>query len=100
MYVNDIINENGIISSDIIYNKLKNKRNWISEYNSIKNMFPKKWIKLLKTEESRTTKVKTELNIKINNKTLSETTNKFIYQYLMKKKFTKPYIHKFWSEIE
>lgn len=68
----------------------------ISEYNSITNIFPKQWIQLLKTEESRATNVKTEFNTDIDTKTISETTDKFIYQYLMKKKFTKQ--HNIWSK--
>jgi hypothetical protein len=36
IYINDILNENGEISQNIILDKLKYKNNWISEFISLK----------------------------------------------------------------
>ena len=36
IYINDILNENGEISQNLILDKLKNKNNWISEFICLK----------------------------------------------------------------
>ena len=41
-----------------IYNKLQNKRNWISEWSKIKTSVPKEFVKKLKTLETCTNKRK------------------------------------------
>ena len=50
--MNYIINKRGNISEEIITSKLRNQRNWISEYSKLKKSLPKQWTDKLKSEES------------------------------------------------
>ena len=52
-FINDIIDENGDISETLIYEKLSNKRNWISEINKLKLAIPLSWKDKLKTDISK-----------------------------------------------
>lgn len=97
LFINDIIDDNGVLSERSVYNKLKVKTNWIAELNLLKLTIPKKWITLIKNETSRLTTVKTRLELKINNKRIQDLVNKQVYQFLLKGKFTKPYIHRYWN---
>ena len=95
LYVNDILDENGEISQDLILNKLKYKTNWISEVSILKKSIPKEWLQKCKTDESKNTKVniktynmmftidKREIDVKLFN-------NKFFYRRLISLKFEKP----------
>ena len=102
LFVNDILNENGVIKEQYVLTKLVDKSNWISEINKLKSCIPKTWKTILQTENSIKTNVKTELNIffrlpKGNLINLQDITNKQIYSQLIKAKYTKPYIHTFWD---
>ena len=102
IFVNDLINENGEIAQNIIYNKLFNKSNWISEINKVKLAIPSSWKVILKSENSLKSKVKTELKIKIQvskgkHFCLNNLNNKIIYTELVKCKFSKPYVHTYWN---
>ena len=57
LYINDIIDKRGNISEEMIISKLRNKRNWISEFSKLKKSIPKQWTDKLKSEESIKTKV-------------------------------------------
>ena len=48
LFVNDIIDEHGEINEENILQKLKDKTNWISEFNTLKNAIPKTWKIILK----------------------------------------------------
>jgi hypothetical protein len=39
IYINDILNENGEISQNLILDELKYKNNWISEFISLKKRY-------------------------------------------------------------
>jgi hypothetical protein len=43
IYINDILNENGEISQNLILDKLKYKNNWISEFICLKKAIPNEW---------------------------------------------------------
>jgi hypothetical protein len=47
IYINDILNENGEISQNLILDKLKYKNNWISEFICLKKAIPNEWYHLL-----------------------------------------------------
>ena len=49
-FVNDLINEKGEIAENVIYNKIINKSNWISQINEIKVALPNSWKFILKSE--------------------------------------------------
>lgn len=68
--INDIISENGQIETESILPKFKHKKNWISEINIIKKVIPNKWKQTIQNEQSMRTKVKTSLDIYMNNKLL------------------------------
>ena len=78
--------------------KLSNKQNWISELYTLKNSIPATWKTILKSNESIKTKVKTDLKITLNSKTLCDITNKDFYNYYLKSIFEKPYIHNYWEQ--
>ena len=84
-FVNDLINEKGEIAENVIYNKLINKSNWISQISKIKIALPNSWKFILKSENSLKTKVKTQLKTEIyvsKGKTidLENINNKLIYK--------------------
>jgi hypothetical protein len=53
IYVNDILDENGEISHNFILSRLNNKSNWIREITILKKAILKKWVDIIKTENSR-----------------------------------------------
>ena len=57
IYINDIIDEKGFISENIILSKLSNKEDWIRQVSIIKKAIPKHWQNILKMESSYKTKV-------------------------------------------
>lgn len=87
IFIKDIINQRGEIDPYLIYNKLNNKRNHIAETNNIVDAIPRSWQRKLKSESSIKSKVKTALKLTIGKKEISLTSNKYIYQYLVKQKF-------------
>ena len=60
IYINDIIDNEGNISENLIFNKLKNKHNWRAELHTMLKCLPKLWITVLECEISITNRVKTE----------------------------------------
>ncbi|KAK3093093.1 hypothetical protein FSP39_010992 [Pinctada imbricata] len=87
--IQDILDEEGKISEKIILAKLKNKTNWISEVNIIKNSIPKKWQNILQNSDAVKYKFK-EKSPKIYSKLtkaieIEKCTNKMIYTILLRK---------------
>ena len=97
IFINDIIDKSGIMKDDIILNKLICKKNWIAEVSLIKKSIPADWKQILHCEASNQTKIKTTLDIMIQNQNLSNISNKTIYNHLVSKKFSKPFIHQYWE---
>ena len=56
--INDIQSENGRISEHVIFKKLQSKRNWMAEFNILKNSLPTTWIQILKSDNSIRLQVK------------------------------------------
>ena len=81
-YINDIIDEEGNISENLIYTKLKARSNWISEISQIKKALPKSWINILKRNDSRKTKVRTVSEIKIKSHIINKLSTKTLYSLL------------------
>ena len=81
-YINDIIDEEGNISENLIYTKLKTRSNWISEITQIKNAIPKSWINILKRNDSRKTKVRTVSEIKIKSHIINKLSTKTLYSLI------------------
>jgi hypothetical protein len=52
-----------VLDNITIYNKLQNKRNWISEWSKIKTSVPKELVEKIKTLDTCTNKRKCKLNI-------------------------------------
>ena len=54
IYINDILNENGEISQNLILDKLKYmyKNNWISEFICLKKAIPNEWYHTLQAQNS------------------------------------------------
>lgn len=93
LYVNDILDNNGNISQEVVFNKLKYRTNWISEFFIIKSSIPIEWKEKCKTEESKNTKININQNIlKIDNQDidLSCQSSKSFYNQLKKLKFEPP----------
>ena len=84
IFVSDIIDEHGQINEETLLQKLIDKTNWISEFNTLKIAIPKKWKTLLKIDDSLKSKVKTELKINLKSSTgkwinIESMTNKMFY---------------------
>lgn len=97
IFINDVINDNGAIKAEYILQKLKDKRNWISEYTKLINAIPKKWKKVLVSEISRKTNVMTTYDIRLGNLKFKECNNKCIYQLFTAHKFQCPIMHNYWN---
>ena len=52
IYINDILNENGEISQNLILGKLKCKNNWISEFICLRKAIPIEWHHTLQAQNS------------------------------------------------
>ena len=52
IYINDILNENGEISLNLILDKLKYKNNWISEFICLKKAITNEWYHTLQAQNS------------------------------------------------
>ena len=96
--IDDLINENGDIAENAIYDKLINKRNWISEIISLKQAIPNSWKVILRSEMSRRSKVKTNLSLKLSSAKgtclkLENITNKIMYNECVRHTFSNPCVH-------
>ena len=65
LFVNDVLSQNGSVDEGIIYRKLKDKKNWIAETKLLKMAIPNEWKRQLKLQESKNTKVKTNLTVSL-----------------------------------
>ena len=98
LFVNDVVSQNGTVDETIIYNKLKNKKNWIAETNILKAAISRDWKQKIKTQESINTKVKTYLTISLKSGLeFQKMNNKDLYNIFIKTVFEKPYIHRYWE---
>ena len=52
IYINDILNENGEISQNLILDKIKYKNNWISEFICLKKAIPNECYHTLQAQNS------------------------------------------------
>ena len=87
LFINDILDEKGNISSDKILSKLSNKTNQISEFCKLKKAIQTQWIQKVKLPDSLKTNVKTNTNLYLNenNKTKTDIKNmvtKEFYNYI------------------
>ena len=85
LFVNDIIDDKGNISTEVIFSKLKDKTNWIAEISTLRKAIPKTWQEIIKSETSYKTKVKINSNkLMLKNAfDLFEIPNDQIYKTLM-----------------
>ena len=93
IYINDILNENGEISQNLILDKLKYKKNWISEFISLKKAIPNEWYHTLQSHNS----IKSVVNFQkdkfiVNGKCIdpSQLSNKYFYNEYINVNFLKP----------
>jgi hypothetical protein len=63
MCVNDLLDDTNKLNANYVCSKLKTRRNWIGEYNTVLDSLPKPWIRSLKQDESTKTKVKTNYDL-------------------------------------
>ena len=82
-YINDIIDNNGKISEEVIRSKLINKQNCIAEFAKLKKSIPSGWVNEMKTENSYKTTVNVDKMFCLGQKT--------IYFQLVVMKFMKHY---------
>ena len=93
IYINDILNENGEISQNLILDKLKYKKNWISEFISLKKAIPNEWYHTLQAHNS----IKSVVHFQkdkfiVNGKCIdsSQLSNKYFYNEYINVNFLKP----------
>ena len=80
--IEDIIDNTGTISKDIILQKLQN---WITEIHLLINSISKTWKSLIKSEPSINTKIKkTIIYNKLLKLTKQSKNNKDVYNYILK----------------
>ena len=96
--LNDLLNTDGIIDQNLIFNKLHNKTNYLTEIHTLLQSIPKHWNTLLKSEASRKSKVRTTTDIYLNGTPLKTINTKLVYKALLKNKSTKPLTNRFWIE--
>ena len=93
LYVNDILDNAGVISENIVFNKLKDKSNWIAEFATLKKSIPKEWKDMCKDEDSLLTVVKvTRSSLILNGHfvMLETMSSKYFYKMLIKNIFENP----------
>ena len=93
IYINDILNENGEISQNLILDKLEYKNNWISEFICLKKAIPNEWYHTLQAQNS----IKGVVNFQkdkfiVNGKCIdpSQLSNKYFYNEYINVNFLKP----------
>ena len=99
MYMNDIIDKDGHISEKVILSKLENKTNWISEIVKLRQAIPKKWIDVLKSNDSKQSTVRIGSQTKIYNQKLSKLNTKDIYNKLKHVNYETPIGFSKWIRI-
>jgi len=67
IYINDILNENGEISQNLILDKIKHKTNWILEFICLRKAIPNEWYHTLQAQISIKNVVNFQKNILIVN---------------------------------
>ena len=93
IYINDILNENGEISQNLILDKLKYKNNWISEFICLKKAIPNEWYHTLQAQNSIKSVVNFQKDKFIVNgkcKDPSQLSNKYSYNEYVNVNFLKP----------
>ena len=98
IFIHDIIDNNGEISENVIYQKLGNTQSWIIEINKLNHAIPTTLKTILKSHCSKQINGNTNLTLKLrlnNGKfiNIENTNNKIIYYTLINRKFSIPYIH-------
>ncbi len=101
MCINDLLNCNSGFSSNIVYNKLRNKTNWAAEYYTVINSIPNEWKPLLHSIESKNSKVKCSLALRRfdlkKGYVQDGCTSRSMYSYLISKKAVKSHMENYWS---
>ena len=100
IYINDILNENGEISQNLILDKLKDKNNWISEFICLKQAIPNEWYHTLQAQSSIKSVVNFQKDKFIVNgkcKDPSQLSNKYFYNEYINVNFLKPIGINTWS---
>ena len=102
IYINDLINNDGIFSTAYILDKLKNKHNWIAELFIIFKSIPKKCFALLKANNMPieiSTRLRTSC-IYVNKKRVNIMywQSKYIYVHVVKKFTVVPIIQNRWAQ--
>ena len=102
LFINDIIDDNGEISENVIFQKIRNKHSWIMDFSKLKLAIPSAWKTILKSHCSKRTKVNTSLSLKLNLENgkvmfLENTNSKIVYNIFISRKFTSPYMHTYWN---
>ena len=95
VYVNDPLSDDGSLCELIILTKLNKTQNCIIESLKLKKVIPKTWLRLLTTESSILTKVKTSLRNGLII-VLEKLSNKQMRDIFIQTQFQKPYIHNVW----
>ena len=98
LFIDNILSVNGTFCETKVLQNLKDKRNWLSEFNIIVSSIPRSWKEIIKNNAPLKSKVKTELKL-LGSSTfnINKLSNKQIYNTYMKKSFEKPFIHSFWK---
>jgi hypothetical protein len=100
IYINDLLNENGEIKVSVILDKLQNKHNWISELSKLTTSIPCTWKALLRSNQSKNTKIKIQKNSSFgNNIDINQHNNQSLKHIFIRQKFEKPYTHNYWENL-
>jgi hypothetical protein len=101
MWIKDLYDENGsFIKSDIIYSRLGNKKNWISEYTAVRKAVGKIGRKYDNKYYAKYEHVDDTIKIKckVQSYVISQQKSKFFYQLLVEKLYSRPYMENSWSK--
>jgi hypothetical protein len=97
IYINDMLDNLGIMNAATIRNKLTVKANWISELFRLKEALPNSWNSAITCDESRATHVYIQhhLTLSVDFITIPFTAGfdfKLFYKQLIERKYERPYI--------
>ena len=99
-----MIDDEGKINENLIFSKLKNKTNWISEIHIIKRSIPNKWLEILKREKRKINYTSRDKEITIYSCSLKELynikciNNKALYEVLLEKRITDNGLLSYWNK--
>jgi hypothetical protein len=101
-WIKDLYDENGVLLADnVIYNRLSDKRNWMSELSIVRKVIGKSGLSFSDMSIAKHVNIQNDnITFVINNKRhcIQNQKCKFFYKTIVDKKSTRPYVERSWEK--